>query len=143
MSQTIQHDDSTSGRGLMYRISLLVAAMLLAGALVFGVGVLLLGGSASICLMAWAVCAVSAIAAHVGSEYPRGGHNFAARLAIQMLARTIPPFAFAIWGIKFAQPPLETSLVFYILAFYLTGLVIDIQLQLGRLNQQHDSQVDG
>lgn len=138
----IQQSDSTAP-GLLYRMGLLLAAMVLAGAIVFAVGVFLLGGSANVFLIAWAVCTVSAIAAHVGSEYPRGDYNFAARMAIQMLVRTIPPFAVAIWGIKFAQPPLETSLVFYILAFYLTGLIVDIQLQLVRLrDHKHDSQVD-
>ena len=144
MSQTISQNRLPMGRSMTHRMCVLVAALLLAGLIVFGIGVWLLGGSVAVCLIAWAICTVSAIAAHIGSEFPRGEYNFAARLAIQMLVRTIPPFALAIWGTKFANPPLETSLVFYILAFYLTGLMTDIQLQLGRLKvQQSDSQVNG
>ena len=119
---------------LPWRLCVLCSILLLAGLVLIPVGVFLFGSSVQVALLAWLVCSLSAVFAHFGSEFPRGDMNFAARLAIQMVVRTVPPFALAIWGVKFAMPPLETSLVFYILAFYLAGLIADIQLQLGQLN---------
>ena len=118
---------------LITRMLLLLAVMLLSGVLVISLGVLAFGTGLLEALLGWAVCTVAALIAHVGGEYPRGDFNFAARMAIQMMVRTLPPFLVALWGINFVQPPLETSLVFYILSFYLVGLFVDVQLHVWRL----------
>lgn len=122
--------------GTVGRLCLLSAIILLSGLVLIGLGVSVFGSSIHTGVFALLVCWISAVIAHVGGEYPRGEFNFAARLAIQMVVRTLPPFAFALWGIKFAEPPLETSLVFYILSFYLIGLVVDVQLHLARLKAE-------
>ena len=115
------------------RILLLAGVLVLAGLVVIGVGAGLLSASLKTGLLAWLVCTVSAVVAHVCGEYPKGVHNFAARMAIQMMVRTAIPFLVVIWGLKFAKPPLETSLVFYILSFYLVGTLADVQLHVRRL----------
>ncbi|MEM9412842.1 MAG: hypothetical protein AAGA30_17145 [Planctomycetota bacterium] len=124
---------SNSSSQFTWRLAVLGGAMLLAGVLLISLGVIVFSTSLQVAVSAWLVCFLSAVFAHFGSEFPRGNMNFAARLAIQMVARTVPPFGLAIWGVKFAIPPLETSLVFYILAFYFVGLIVDIQLQLSYL----------
>lgn len=118
------------------RLWLLSIAMLLSGVVLIGFGVFVFGTSLKTGVLALMVCWVSSALAHVGGEYPKGDYNFAARMAIQMVVRTLPPFGFALWGVKFANPPLETSLVFYILSFYLIGLVADVQLHVQRLKAE-------
>ena len=115
------------------RLLILSLTLLVTGILIIGLGVLVFGAQIQTGLLGWFVCTIAALLAHVGGEYPRGDFNFAARMAIQMAVRTLPPFLIALWGINFVEPPLETSLVFYILSFYLIGLVVDVQLHVLRL----------
>ena len=112
---------------------MLFAIMSLAGLVIIALGVFAFGTSLFEALLGWGVCTVAALLAHLGGEFPRGDFNFAARMAIQMVVRTVPPFLVALWGVNFAEPPLETSLVFYILSFYLIGLIVDVQLHVWRL----------
>ena len=119
---------------LSSRLMLLFVVMLATGFLVVGLGVGLFGTGVLEALLGWAVCTIAAMLAHIGGEFPRGDFNFAARMAIQMVVRTVPPFLVALWGVNFAEPPLETSLVFYILSFYLIGLLVDVQLHVWRIN---------
>ena len=136
MSVTQTTNVNSSVGTMTSRIAILLSVMVVAGLFVIGVGVGLLGASLSNALIAWSVCTVSALLSHVGGEYPRGDYNFAARMAIQMVVRTMIPFGVAIWGVKFAEPPLETSLVFYILSFYLVGTLADVHLHVRRLEAE-------
>ncbi len=122
---------NTSGRIGLFSLILLVS-----GVVLIGLGVFVFGISLKTGLIGWLACWIAGVIAHIGGEYPRGDFNFAARMAIQMVVRTVPPFGVALWGVKFAEPPLETSLVFYILSFYLIGLVVDVQLHLERLKAE-------
>jgi len=74
--------------------------------------------------------------AHVAGEYPKGDPFIAARMAVQIVVRTALPFLVAVWGLNFADPPLEKSLVLYMILFYLVGLVAEVQLSLSRLNAE-------
>ena len=132
LSMPFNHDKMNNS--LSSRLMLLFVVMLVSGALIVGLGIGLFGAGLFESLLGWAVCTVAAMLAHVGGEFPRGEFNFAARMAIQMVVRTVPPFLVALWGINFAEPPLETSLVFYILSFYLIGLLVDVQLHVWRLS---------
>ncbi len=87
-------------------------------------------------LIALVTCLISSVLAHIASEYPKGDLLVMARMAVQIVVRTILPFVVAVWGIYFAQPPLEKSLVFYMILFYMVGLVVDVQLSLTRLNAE-------
>ena len=136
MSVTQTTSGTTSEDTMASRVTALLGVMIVAGIVIIGVGSGLLGASLSNALIAWSVCTVSALLAHVGGEYPKGTHNFAARMAIQMVVRTVIPFGVALWGVKFAEPPLETSLVFYILSFYLVGTLVDVQLHVRRLKSE-------
>jgi hypothetical protein len=60
-------------------------------------------------------------------------------MALQIVARTLLPFVVAVWGLYFAEPPLEKSLVLYMILFYLVGLVADVQLSLGRIKAESES----
>ena len=136
MSQDMGLNRETIISSLTSRMMVLSAVMLLAGVLVVAIGVGVFGTGVYEALLGWAVCTIAAVLAHIGGEYPRGDFNFAARLAIQMVVRTVPPFAVALWGTNFAEPPLEKSLVFYMILFYLIGLVTDVQLSLARLKTE-------
>ena len=129
----MQLDSQFASASLRRRLLLLLAIMVVSGVVIIGLGVLVMGTPWFEALLGWGVCTVAALLAHIGGEYPRGDFNFAARMAIQMVVRTAPPFLVALWGINFAEPPLETSLVFYILSFYLIGLTVDVQLHVWRL----------
>lgn len=136
LSQTTGKTESAQ-QHMFGRMFYLFGVMLVAGAIVIGIGWGLFSASLQNGLTAWIVCTVSASVAHIFSEYPQGDEYFGARLAAQMVIRTMVPFSVAIWGVKFASPPLETSLVFYILAFYLVGVMTDVQLQVQHLNTNH------
>jgi hypothetical protein len=83
--------------------------------------------------LAFGVCLVSTLAAHVASEYPRGHELLLARMAIQMAIRVSIPGLVAVWGIYLRNPPLDMSLVFYIICFYFVGMVADVQVSLKKL----------
>ena len=136
MKEHLTITEPFSPAGLRKRLLILTAVMLLSGALIILAGVLLFKSDLSTATVALVTCLISSLLAHVAGEYPRGDLYFTARLAIQMMVRTGLPFAVALWGLYFAEPPLETSLVFYMILFYLIGLVTDVQLNLSRLNSQ-------
>jgi len=84
-------------------------------------------------LLALGVCLVSTLAAHVASEYPRGHELLMARMAMQMAIRVSIPGLIAVWGIYLKDPPLDLSLVFYIIFFYFVGMIADVQVALKKL----------
>jgi len=84
-------------------------------------------------LLALGVCLVSTLAAHVASEYPRGHELLMARMAMQMAIRVSVPGLVAVWGIYLKDPPLDLSLVFYIIFFYFVGMIADVQVALKKL----------
>ena len=84
-------------------------------------------------LLALVVCLVSTLAAHVASEYPRGHELLMARMAMQMAIRVSIPGLVAVWGIYLKDPPLDLSLVFYIIFFYFVGMIADVQVALKKL----------
>ena len=84
-------------------------------------------------LLALVVCLVSTLAAQVASEYPRGHELLMARMAMQMAIRVSIPGLVAVWGIYLKDPPLDLSLVFYIIFFYFVGMIADVQVALKKL----------
>ena len=84
-------------------------------------------------LLALVVCLVSTLAAHVASEYPRGHELLMARMAMQMAIRVSIPGLVAVWGIYLKDPPLDLSLVFYIIFFYFVGMIADVHVALKKL----------
>jgi len=84
-------------------------------------------------LLSLGVCLVSTLAAHVASEYPRGHELLMARMAMQMAIRVSVPGLVAVWGIYLKDPPLDLSLVFYIIFFYFVGMIADVQVALKKL----------
>lgn len=123
-----------SSRGLGPRLLLLAMVVLIVAVPVAAVGALLLGTCWKAAGVALVACLASALLAHVAGEYPRGDMLIMARMAIQMVVRTALPFLVALWGIYFVDPPFEKSLVFYMILFYMVGLVAEVQLSLNRLN---------
>ena len=77
-------------------------------------------------LIATVVSAFSSAAAHLASEHPRGNEFALARVMIGMAIRTVLPLLAVLWGLKIAQPPLEKSLVIYIILLYFVGLLLDV-----------------
>ena len=82
--------------------------------------------------LAWLVCAVGTVLAHVFSWFPRGAEFLMLRLAGGMVSRTLLPLGFAIWGLKFCEPRIETSIVLILVLVYMAGLVADSYLNLSR-----------
>lgn len=129
-------DNSLQPKTLPFRLLMLAIIILALAAVVILVGVMLFKTSTHTAVLALVTCLVSALLAHVAGEYPKGDIYIMARMALQMAVRTALPFAVAVWGLNFAEPPLEKSLVFYMILFYMVGLVADVQLSLGRLKAE-------
>ena len=121
-----------SSQGLGPRLVLLAIVVLGSTVIASVVGVLLFSTGFKTLLVALAACLVSSLLAHVAGEYPKGDELVMARMAVQMVVRGALPFLVAVWGIYFVDPPFEKSLVFYMILFYLVGMVADVQLSLAR-----------
>lgn len=126
--------DRKSFGGLVPGLVLLALILASVGIGSLLVGTTLIGSTFHVVLLAWSVCFFSTLLAHVAGEFPQGDSYFAARMALQLVVRTVPPFVVAVWALHFAAPPLETGLVFYMILFYLVGLIADVRLTVGRLN---------
>lgn len=131
--------DRWSTANMATRIAVLAALMIVSGIVIIPVGVIGFQTSIQTALLALLVCLVAGVIAHVAGEHPKGDVFIMARMMIQMAVRTSIPFAFALWAINFANPPLEKSLVFYIILFYMVGLVSDLQLNLARIKANDPS----
>lgn len=127
-------DKTSLLRSLMSRLVVLALVMIAVAAVSILVGCVFFQTGIQTALIALAACLVSALLAHVAGEYPKGDVYVAARMAMQIAVRTALPFLVALWGLYFVQPPLEKSLVLYMILFYMVGLVAEVQLSLGRLN---------
>jgi len=128
--------DRVSSLSLRWRLLVLASVILLLAIVTGLVGVLFFSTPIQVVVIAFLACLVSAILAHLAGEYPKGNAYIAARMAVQMVVRTAVPTVVVVWGLYFAQPPLEKSLVFYMILFYFAGLITDVQLTLARLNQE-------
>ncbi len=129
-------NNSSSPKSLAFRLVVLALVMIALAAVCIVAGSLFFKTGIQTALIALVSCLVSALLAHVAGEYPKGDAYIAARMAVQIVVRTALPFLVAVWGLYFAQPPLEKSLVLYMILFYMVGLVAEVQLSLGRLNAQ-------
>lgn len=128
------NDGRNAHRRLASSLALLAVFMLSIGIAVSLVGTSFFGSSVEVVVLAWSVCFLSTLLAHIAGEYPQGDSYFAVRMALQLVVRTVPPFVVAVWALHFAAPPLERGLVFYMILFYLVGLIADVRLTIGRLN---------
>jgi len=111
-------------------------AILIVFQIVLGMLVLLLANvfqaNLPMAMIAWAVCAVGTVAAHLFAWYPKGVEFLMARLAGAMISRTAPALGFAVWGLKFCEPRIEKSTVLILVLVYMAGLVADSYLNLHR-----------
>ena len=111
-------------------------AILIVFEIVLGVVVLLLATAFQLnlpmAMLAWAVCAVGTVIAHLFSWHPKGNEFLMARLAGAMISRTAPALGFAVWGLKFCEPRIEKSTVLILVLVYMAGLVADSYLNLRR-----------
>ena len=122
-----------ASKGIGYRLVVLAIVVAGVGVVAGLVGTSFFQADWKTAAIALAACLVSTLLAHVAGEYPEGDELIMARMAVQMVVRSALPFLVAVWGIYFADPPFEKSLVFYMILFYLVGLVVDVQLSLARL----------
>ncbi len=86
-------------------------------------------------VLAFGVCLVSSLLAHIAGEYPQGDGFLALRMALSMLVRTVPPFLACLIVKLSPAIAFETGFVFFVLLFYLIGLIIDVALHTARLNR--------
>ena len=129
-------ENPTEDKSLMIRLAMLAGIMVVGGFILIALGVTLFHTELRPAVIAFITCLVSALVAHVAGEYPKGDVYIMARMAVQMVVRTSLPLVVAIWGLYFAEPPLEKSLVFYMILFYFIGLITDVQLSLARLKDR-------
>lgn len=122
-----------ASRNIVFRLVLLAIVVFGAGVVATLLGMVVFQTGWKTAAIALFACLVSALFAHVAGEFPKGDELIAARMALQMVVRSVLPFVVAVWGIYFSEPPLEKSLVFYMILFYLIGLVAEVQLSLARL----------
>jgi len=112
-------------------LAILIVFELVLGVLVFGLASLV-GARVELAMIAWAVCAVGTIGSHLFSWYPKGNEFLMARLAGGMACRTLPALGFAIWGLKYCEPRIETSIGLILVFVYMAGLFADLYLNLCR-----------
>jgi hypothetical protein len=125
-----------ASKDIGFRLALLALIVFMFGVIAMLVGITVFQSDLKTAAIALIACLVSALFAHVAGEYPKGDELITARMTLQMVVRTALPFAVAVWGIYFSEPPLEKSLVFYMILFYLVGLVVEVQLSLARLRAE-------
>ncbi|MFT5300021.1 MAG: hypothetical protein ACI87E_000494 [Mariniblastus sp.] len=128
-------------KNLGSRLVVLGLIVLVVSVLIALVGTLLFQTDIRCASIAVITCLVASLLAHVAGEYPKGNELIVARMAIQMVVRSALPFVVAVWGIYFCDPPLGKSLVFYMIVFYLVGLIAEVQLSLSRLKGSVSSSV--
>ena len=122
--------------GLVTRLMMIAAVMLASGALLITLMMVMDWLDLGMGLLAFAACSVSAMAAHVAAEYPRGDAFIAVRLAMSMVVRTALPLAVCVLA-KFTEIlPFEPGLIVLVFLFYLIGLMVDVKLQSVRLGSQ-------
>ena len=125
-----------ASKDIGFRLAVLAIIILGVGVVATMLGMALFHTDLKTAAIALIACLVSALFAHVAGEYPKGDELITARMTLQMVVRSVLPFAVAVWGIYFSEPPLEKSLVFYMILFYLVGLVAEVQLSLARLRAE-------
>ena len=112
-------------------LTILVAFELVLGVVVFGLASLV-GAKIQHAMVAWLVCAVGTIGAHLFSWYPKGNEFLMARLAGGSACRTLPALGFAVWGLKFCEPRISTSIGLILVFVYMSGLLADLYVNLMR-----------
>ena len=122
-------------RGWAEGVKILVVLELFLGLIALPIA-WLAGLDTSLVMIAWLVCAVSTLAAHVAAEFPRGVAYVLVRTMSGMAARTVLPLLMAIWGLYLTEPPMEREIVFVLVLFYLVGLVADSVLSVKRVQAQ-------
>jgi hypothetical protein len=123
----------TSSLGLRNRLLILAIGLLLFGAATILVADRLFDVNLMMAILALSVCVISSLLAHIVGEYPKGDDYFAARLAGSMAARTAPPFLLVIIAKLRPEIPFESGFVFFIILFYLVGLIADVGMHVVRL----------
>ncbi len=112
-------------------LAMLVAFELVLGVVVFGLASLV-GAKIQHAMVAWSVCAVGTIGSHLFSWYPKGNEFLLARLAGSSACRTLPALGFAIWGLKYCEPRISTSIGLILMFVYMSGLLADLYVNLLR-----------
>ena len=112
-------------------LTILIVFELVLGVVVFGLASMV-GANIQHTMVAWAVCAVGAVGSHLFSWYPKGNEFLMARLAGGSACRTLPALGFAVWGLKFCEPRISTSIGLILVLVYMAGLVADSYLNLRR-----------
>ena len=112
---------------------ILAASLLLVGALTIPVAIHFQVISPESAVLALIVCVISSQLAHIVGEFPSGDDYFMARLAASISVRTGIPL-FAVVFVKLSSAiPFEPAFVFFIILFYLVGLLVDVGLHVLRL----------
>lgn len=112
-------------------LTMLVIFELLLGVVVFAVASMV-GAEVQLAMVAWAICAAGTIGSHLFSWFPKGNEFLMARLAGGMACRTAPALGFAIWGLKYCEPRISTSIGLILVFVYMAGLLADLYVNLQR-----------
>ena len=119
--------------GLTSRLLLLAAALLLVGLVAISAAVHFQVARLETAVLALIVCVISSQLAHIVGEYPRGDDYFMARLAASISVRTGIPLLAVVFVKLSSGIPFEPAFVFFIILFYLVGLIVDVALHVLRL----------
>ena len=119
--------------GLKKRLYVLAFGLMLIGATAILIVSSFFEVNLKMAILALVVCVISSLVAHIVGEYPKGDDYFAARLAGSMAARTAPPFLLVIIAKLSPELPFESAFVFFIILFYLVGLIADIAMHVLRM----------
>ncbi len=119
--------------GLVRRLVLLGAGMLLFGLIAILIAVYFQVAQLETAILALAVCVISSQLAHIAGEYPSGDDYFMARLASSISVRTGIPLLAVVLVKLSPRIPFEPAFVFLVILFYSVGLFADVALHVARL----------
>lgn len=130
---------SPKSLGLLKRLMILTVVHLLVGSVAILGAVQFEFVSFSMAMMAFGVCVISSLVAHLTGEYPTGEDYFMTRLVLSMMARSGLPFLAVIVVKTSARFEFSPGFVFLVILFYVVGLFVDILMQVARLNRQNEA----
>jgi hypothetical protein len=119
--------------GLGSRLAKIVTVMGMVGIVALLLFSFMDWGGLAMIAVAWVICLVASLVAHVVGDLNSSADDFAIRLALGMAARTVPPFLLVLVARLSPAVPFESGFVFSVILFYLVGLFVDVSLHVARL----------
>jgi hypothetical protein len=137
-----QTGKSLVARSIVARLTIVALGMCAVGTVAIPAGVALGWLDITSGIGALTLCLVSTLLGHLAGEYPQGDDFFMVRMAGSMFVRTAIPLIVCVVAKLNQVIPEGSGFVFFVLLFYLVGLIIDVSLHGSRLSSTRLKSVD-